>query len=880
MPPNPIDFNQLKQALEADIVSILYHIFPSGKLDKQEFVMGNIYGDPGKSSKYNTQTHLWADFAGEQSGRDVISLVAASYGISQTEAAKKLQEIVGVASVGAIPAKPKAKPNPWKALRSVPATAPPPPENHYKNNLNFVRRWAYYNLDMSLAGYVYRLDHKAPPGSGQEKQAKEFYPLSWCRHENGTEDWRWIGMATPRPLFGLETFSSHPANAEVIVVSGEKTAEAARLLFPGHVVVTWSGGDNAIKQTAWTAIEGRRVIIIPDADQSCRKTCAKLKEMLAPLCESAQLVDPPSGLPKGWDLADAIGWTPERAAEWVRANTAASVTHRDHPPGPQAESEHKPPESPGYKSLGYNGNIHYFLSRGHQVISKPASSLSRLSELLALAPLEWWMGHYKYSRAAGLTGAEIARANEDILSWSFAAGVFDPDLLRGSGLWIDNDRVILHAGDHLVVDGDKTNLTDIDSKFIYEASKKITTGKETLPDDEAAEFLGLCQSLSWDDKLSGALFAGWCVLAPCCGALDWRPHIWITSGAGGGKSWVLKNIVTPVLVGMSLDVQGATTVAGIRQTLGGCALPVVFDEAETPNPTAAAEMGKIIEFARQSSSRGGAKILKGSANGSAVSYTASTMMLFTSIAIKSLMQADVGRITTLTLNVDNSKSGKAKFSEKIKPVAKKLLTHKYCTELQARARDGILDIKHNATILADILSETLERQRLADQYGVLIAGAMSLHTKGRIDHVQAKEWVGKHIWNEHKHDQSESDEDQLLARILEHSIRCLEGKKTVDRQVGDLIMIATNRQDDEFLNRKMAHDTLLAFGIKVSSDLNSYAVANKSVAIDIVLRDTAWHGSQYGRTLQRLVNASPSPSVLNFGASRRSRATIIKISQS
>ena len=76
------------------------------------------------------------------------------------------------------------------------------------------------------------------------------------------------------------------------------------------------------------------------------------------------------------------------------------------------------------------------------------------------------------------------------------------------------------------------------------------------------------------------LLAGWVALAPTCGCLDWRPHIWLTGGAGTGKS-LIHRFISPLLHDMGVPVSGNTTEAGLRQTLKSDALPVVFDEAES-----------------------------------------------------------------------------------------------------------------------------------------------------------------------------------------------------------------------------------------------------------------------------------------------------------
>ena len=101
-----------------------------------------------------------------------------------------------------------------------------------------------------------------------------------------------------------------------------------------------------------------------------------------------------------------------------------------------------------------------------------------------------------------------------------------------------------------------------------------------MSDNAAFEILELAQRFQWDVPASGMLLAGWVALAPICGALDWRPHIWLTGGAGTGKSAILDRFISPLLADMGVP-SGNTTEAGLRQTLKSDALPIVFDEAES-----------------------------------------------------------------------------------------------------------------------------------------------------------------------------------------------------------------------------------------------------------------------------------------------------------
>ena len=81
---------------------------------------------------------------------------------------------------------------------------------------------------------------------------------------NGQTCWAKIDLKL-WPLFGVFDLVSRPLSI-VIIVEGEKAAQAARRLFPNCVVVTSKGGANGAKKTDWTKLAGRIVIVWPDND--------------------------------------------------------------------------------------------------------------------------------------------------------------------------------------------------------------------------------------------------------------------------------------------------------------------------------------------------------------------------------------------------------------------------------------------------------------------------------------------------------------------------------------------------------------------------------------------------------------------------------------
>jgi uncharacterized protein (DUF927 family) len=91
----------------------------------------------------------------------------------------------------------------------------------------------------------------------------------------------------------------------VLLVEGEKAADAAWEIFPEYIAVTSPGGGNAASKADWSSLKGRLVAIWPDADEAGNKYALEAAELiLAAGAAGVKIVDPPADLPQGWDLAD------------------------------------------------------------------------------------------------------------------------------------------------------------------------------------------------------------------------------------------------------------------------------------------------------------------------------------------------------------------------------------------------------------------------------------------------------------------------------------------------------------------------------------------------------------------------------------------------
>lgn len=197
------------------------------------------------------------------------------------------------------------------------------PAGHAFNN-----EWHYRDADGRLLGLVVRYDRPAN-GLPADKQVK---PITYCEGPRGQREWRCKGFPEPRPLYRLDHLKGQP-DAPVLVVEGEKTAEAATKRFPDYVVTTSPGGCKAAHKADWAPLAGRHVVIWPDGDAPGIRYADNVAEMLLKIgASSVRTVALPPGLPNGWDLADALpsGWD---EAELLRL-LAEARTPRTNPPLP------------------------------------------------------------------------------------------------------------------------------------------------------------------------------------------------------------------------------------------------------------------------------------------------------------------------------------------------------------------------------------------------------------------------------------------------------------------------------------------------------------------------------------------------------------------
>lgn len=311
-----LDFDGLARQLLASAESHLASWLPSGRKRGGSWLCGDLSGSAGESLKIKLATGEWSDFATGEHGSDLTSLYAAINGLSMGEAYRRLggetPQPRRIKGHHVPPAEPKRRvvmpvPNAAADCDCVHPYLGPPSA-----------RWTYSNGNGEVLGYVARYD----PEGGR----KQIVPWTYDGSAWGMGQWH-----DPRPLYGLPELSERP-DAPVLIVEGEKAADAASKFAGPYVVITWPGGAAAWHRVDWTQIKGRKVLLWPDADDPGVKAMQQIAANIHQQVGEIKMIDV-AGLDDGWDAADAAfsswpecrAWLAPRASVWSPPASATTV---------------------------------------------------------------------------------------------------------------------------------------------------------------------------------------------------------------------------------------------------------------------------------------------------------------------------------------------------------------------------------------------------------------------------------------------------------------------------------------------------------------------------------------------------------------------------
>jgi hypothetical protein len=303
-PKSNLPFNKVNDGAIARAKSLLPAWLPGGSWQGVEWVTVNPKRKDSKagSLSINSSNGKWKDFSSSEGGADLVSLYAWVHGTSQGEACQALAHDFGIKIEG------KAQAKAAPAVLKYPRPILPVPEGMpaLAHRPNEAGRWEYRDAEGRLL-----LVRVRTPDPVKEKAVITY---TWCETGPGMAEWRPKAPEHPWPLYGLDRLAQRP-EAPVLVVEGEKTAQAAEQVFPEMVAVT-SGSADSAAGADWNALAARDVTIWPDADDAGQGCAVKVAGLLVGVAAAVRLVPLPEAINAwvkpgkakagGWDLADPV----------------------------------------------------------------------------------------------------------------------------------------------------------------------------------------------------------------------------------------------------------------------------------------------------------------------------------------------------------------------------------------------------------------------------------------------------------------------------------------------------------------------------------------------------------------------------------------------
>lgn len=528
------------------------------------------------------------------------------------------------------------------------------------------------------------------------------------------------------------------------------------------------------------------------------------------------------------------------------------------------------PESPLMRVLGFYGDQIAIYDRERANVRYVKDTDLRPSSLVAIAGLPWLITNFP---AGGSRGFDHLQAAHWLNRLASKRGYFDEAQIRGRGASRVAGELVFHAGDCMLTGSGVRALTDADEGIFPQGPKLPLPASEPATAHEGALILELAAGFRWDDRTSGMLLAGWCALAPLCGVLGWRPHLWITGGAGSGKTTILNEFVLPLQNECALFIQGNTTEAGIRQKLRQDALPIVMDEGEQSDDKERSRMQDVVTLLRQSSSDTGASTLRGTAGGKAMDFRIRSMACIASIQIGLHQQADLDRFCLLELRQGvGGTEGEQAWRKQLTGLAR--LRGDLAGRLRRRMFDGFDRLEKSLPAFRAACLQEFGSGRYADQYGVLIAGAWVLAHDGVATDQMARRFMGDLDWTRRLPERENDDAQQAWSAMLQAPIWMSNKdysvfeliRKVVESKVSNMGGADADEADRQLRN----------FGLIVRLEPQPVLFIGRKTRVVDLLKETPY-ASDPARLFERLPGAKRAAGTQTFAGTPK-RATEVPLS--
>ena len=334
------------------------------------------------------------------------------------------------------------------------------------------------------------------------------------------------------------------------------------------------------------------MVIWPDNDTQGLKAAIAIKKILP----DAIILPQPKRKPKKYDIADAkaegmdIEELIDELLEDKQRNKELVMNIENLPVIP----------------LGFNSTSHFFLKKVNRTQIKIPNGNWNTSRCLELASLAFWESRGFLKKQGN---PDIIKIQDILVRASEAQGVFDPEIIRYTGAWKIGIVLYLNTGQYVHKHNAETYKIN-ESSILTNNKVHFLTGKKfsSMSDNEASKEVGknlyeLARAQQFSSEFAPVALLGWCAIAPFCGILDWRPHIWITGRRGSGKSWLISEYISKLCGHFKHSSSAKDTEAGIRESINSTSMPVIIDEMDARTIRDAEKMQSILFLLHGSNQR-------------------------------------------------------------------------------------------------------------------------------------------------------------------------------------------------------------------------------------------------------------------------------------
>lgn len=537
---------------------------------------------------------------------------------------------------------------------------------------------------------------------------------------------------------------------------------------------------------------------------------------------------------------------------------------------PPAEPATEPPDTWPFTLLGHDKGTYFYLGHGAQQVIELKANAHNDTNLYKLAPLSWWARQWPAK-----TGADWKQAVSDLITRQHRIGIYDPQRIRGRGSWWDEAKraATVHLGDRLWIDGKEIGLHEHGTRAIYECARRLEVDFDNpLTDEEAVRLLEVCKELSWEKPSNGALLAGWIVCAHICGALRWKPNIWVHGPKSSGKSTIFEKILPRALGNNVHQFLGGTTEPALRNVVRADAMPITIDDMDSSSDRGRAMNQQILGLMRVFSSETAASLAKGSQSGVATQYKVHACYAFSAIAVEAYQGSDLSRISVLGLKQRPFSEGQYHaYLRRIEDA----MPEGFASRLMARCIKLIPVIRKNAELYGQAVAAKTGNQRTGDVTGHLLAGAHALASSGLVRPERATVAVNENddirqLVEEQKQQLAETnDGERCLWHLAEQVIADTENGRMMRASVFDLVRAAAS---DTVNDAPAAKHLLLRYGLKLKDGY--LLVANDHSGLRELMAKSNFPQGWAG--VLKSIDGSKSHDSTRFGA-RMSRAVAIPL---